>query len=205
MADESEKPAAAVDISPELLQRVARELSAGAGPARKAPGANYSLTAHPVTQAFNKLGAGDGVLPSRLPFMGTSPITYTSYRGNDGLMHQDGKRGIEYQVEGTDVRLLAGSYQPDRNKPGVEHWTAAVAWTPINMGGLKLGPIVGDTARSDMRDGASKPFERVGLTAGLYMTAEDKDGGVFAKIENDPATNGKPRVFVGLKLPFNGQ
>lgn len=198
MADDFGKPGGPVDLSIGMMRRVARAWATGV------PEARDSL-ASPLAQAFNKLGAGEGMLPTRLPFMGTSPVTYTTYRGMDGQIHQDGKRGIEYQVQGTEMRLLAGSYHPDRAQPDIEHWTAAVAWTPINLSGLRLGPIVGDTARSDRREGAVRPFERVGLTAGLYVTSDDKEGGLFARIENDPGKGGKPRVMLGLKMPFGGQ
>jgi len=210
MADDAQKPEAPVDVSTEMLQRVARELGSEKLDSRlqadpRAQGQKYDLVS-PMTAAFNKLGDKNAaVLPTALPFMGTSPVSYTMYRGNDGQMHQDGKRGIEYQVPDSSLRLMAGSYLPDSRNTSIEHWTAAVAWTPVNLGGLKLGPIVGDVARSDLREGAAKPFDRVGLSVGLYATAENKDGGVFAKIETDPAHNNKPRVFLGVKMPFSGQ
>lgn len=210
MAEEDKKPDEGLDLSTAALVRAARELGSPGLDSRlsadgRPEGRKYDLIS-PMTAAFNRLGERNaGLLPQTLPFMGTSPISYTSYRGSDGVMHQDGKRGIEYQVPDTNLRLMAGSYLPGHRTEGVENWTAGVAWTPVNLGGLKIGPMLGDVAQSDMRGGSNKPFERLGLSVGLYATAETREGGIFGKIETDPAHNNKPRIFIGVKMPFNGQ
>lgn len=119
-------------------------------------------------------------------------------------MHLDGKRGIEYRLPDSDVRFLAGSYLPAAHTAGVEHWTAEVAWTPINMNGLKMGPMLGDVAKTDMRAGGAG-FERIGPSVGFYATTDDKQGGLFAKIQTDPDHGNNVKAFVGFKLPFNGR
>lgn len=156
----------------------------------------------PMAMAFNRAGEKN-LLPSSLPFMGTAPVSYTAYLGQDGQMHLDGKRGIEYRLEGGDVRFLAGSYIPGQRVPGVEHWTAEVAWTPINMSGLKMGPLLGDVARTELRGGGFG-FDRIGPSVGLYATTDDKQGGLFAKVQTDPDNGNSLKAFIGVKLPLKG-
>lgn len=206
MADDAQKPEAQVDVSTEMLQRVARELSSPKLDSRlpaKAP-SPYELSS-PIGQAFNRLGERSFELPTTLPFMGTPPVSYVTTMDTNGNIRQDGKRGIEYRVPDSDFRLMAGSYLPDGKASGLERWTAALAWTPVNLGGLRLGPMIGDVVQSDLREGAQKPFDRVGMSVGLYATTDGNDGGLFAKVETDPAHNNKVKAFIGYKMPFNGQ
>lgn len=140
-----------------------------------------------------------------------APAGVLYHRDPNGDHHPVWKTGVEIPLGGREWTAILTAQQPDI-RTLQQSWTAAIAWTPWQVGSVHMGVIGGDLATfnpgttTKLRFTAPDDAHTLVRQGGLYLGTHDEQSGLglSATLTTAPAPNGgrDVRGYIGAKLKF---